>query len=587
MPDSRIREFGQWIVTHEWLEVHTAVSAESKTAAFYNTLNTALDKHFPQKRTKVHNNDKPWISTVVKSLILKRQEAHRYGHRHLYKFLRNKIARLISTSKKNYYADHIEHLKKTKPAQWHKTIRHLANWSRPSPTIHVPGFEPTNTSGAAQAINSHLAAICQALPPLDYSRLPAYLPALPPPQIYPWDMYQRLQRVKVSKAPGPDLIPPKLIKEFAYELSTPLTDILNTSLREGRVPEVWRDATVIPVPKEYPADLNKIRPISLTAQFAKICEGFISTWIFSDIFPNVDIKQFGNMKRCSTTHCLIDLLNFFYEGAERKSTVGTLILTDFSKAFDRVCHTTAINKLISMGTRPSLIPWLCSFVSNRRQRVRYQDSISSWETLTCGVAQGTLLGPLVFLAMINDAKPNTNNPHWKYVDDMNLGEVRTVSTPTKLQTDLDSLDTWAETNSIRLHKPGRGYSLRCICRYHNTAVPDLSSIPRVHFYNFLKTRGFDTGECQMAFPRGDRKADTFVTIACPYRPSRARPGIGAASVRGGGPLGRISSAYFKKKLKSLPTSSDAWGGAHLRSLALGHTQQSLQQGASPLVMVCV
>ena len=101
---------------------------------------------------------------------------------------------------------------------------------------------------------------------------------------------------------------------------------------------MWRDATVIPVPKEHPADLNKIRPISLTAEFAKICEGFVTTWISSDISPKVDTKQFGNVKRCSTTHCLIDLLNFFYEGAEREGAIGTLILTDFSKAFDRVSH---------------------------------------------------------------------------------------------------------------------------------------------------------------------------------------------------------------------------------------------------------
>ncbi|XP_078575716.1 uncharacterized protein LOC144861620 [Branchiostoma floridae x Branchiostoma japonicum] len=346
------------------------------------------------------------------ALIRKRQTAYRHGQSHLYKFLRNRITRLISTCKKNYYTDYIEQLKNTKTAQWHKTIRRMANWSRPSSTIHVPGVEPDDTSGAAHAINRHLATICQALPPLDYSMLPAYLPALPPPQINPWDMYLRLQRVKTSKAPGPDLIPPELIKEFAYELSVPLTDILNTSLREGTVPDMWRDATVIPVPKEHPADLTKIRPISLTAQFAKICESFVSTWIFSDIAPNVDSKQFGNIKCCSTTHCLVDLLNFFYMGGEKKGTVGTLILTDFSKAFDRVCHTTAINKLLTMGTRASLIPWLCSFMSNRRQRVRYQNSMSDWETLTSGVAQGTLLGPLVFLAMINDATPTTNNPHW-------------------------------------------------------------------------------------------------------------------------------------------------------------------------------
>ncbi|CAH1226284.1 Hypp85 [Branchiostoma lanceolatum] len=136
---------------------------------------------------------------------------------------------------------------------------------------------------------------------------------------------------------------------------------------------------------------------------------------------------------------------------ENKSTVGTLILTDFSKAFDRVCHTTAINKLIRLGARSSLIPWVCNFVSNRRQRVRYQGALSQWENLTCGVAQGTLMGPLVFLAMINDARPVTENSYWKYVDDYNLGEVRKISIPTSLQSDLNNLDNWAADNRMLLN----------------------------------------------------------------------------------------------------------------------------------------
>ncbi|KAI8516896.1 hypothetical protein Bbelb_054770 [Branchiostoma belcheri] len=157
------------------------------------------------------------------------------------------------------------------------------------------------------------------------------------------------------------------------------------------------------------------------------------------------------MKACSTTHCLVDLLNYFYAGAENKSTVSTLILTDFSKAFDRVCHKTAITKLINLGARPSLIPWVCSFVSNRRQCVRYQGVLSQWENLTCGIAQGTLMGPLLFLTLINDTRPVSENSYWKYVDDYNLGEIRRITTPTSLQSDLNNLDTWAAENNMLLN----------------------------------------------------------------------------------------------------------------------------------------
>ncbi|KAI8498065.1 hypothetical protein Bbelb_240090 [Branchiostoma belcheri] len=69
------------------------------------------------------------------------------------------------------------------------------------------------------------------------------------------------ERIKVSKAPEPDNISPKLIKEFAFELSTPMTDILNLSLQEGKVPAEWKEAIVVPVPKELPADLDRVRPV--------------------------------------------------------------------------------------------------------------------------------------------------------------------------------------------------------------------------------------------------------------------------------------------------------------------------------------
>ncbi|KAI8516894.1 hypothetical protein Bbelb_054750 [Branchiostoma belcheri] len=248
---SRIRA-----LDHNWEEVLDETTVDGKTTAFYRTLHEAIDKFFPQKKARLHHKDKPWFTAALKNLIHKRQRAHSHGQWTLYRFLRNKIARDILRGKKTYYKDHIEHMKKTHPSEWHKSIRRVANWSAPSTTIHVPGVELHDRAGTADAVNKHLSAICQALSPLDCGDLPSYLPATPPPRVSIWDMYHRLRRIKVSKAPGPDNISPKLIKEFAFELSTPMTDILNSSLQEGKVPAQWKEAIVVPVPKELPADLD-------------------------------------------------------------------------------------------------------------------------------------------------------------------------------------------------------------------------------------------------------------------------------------------------------------------------------------------
>ena len=103
-----------------------------------------------------------------------------------------------------------------------------------------------------------------------------------------------LKAIKSSKASGPDGIPPKLIKEFAYELSSPLTDVLNCSFREGVVPHQWKSTIVVPIPKQYPPSVDKMRPLSLTDIFAKIAEGFIAKWVVQDIQDSVDINQCFN-----------------------------------------------------------------------------------------------------------------------------------------------------------------------------------------------------------------------------------------------------------------------------------------------------
>ena len=108
-----------------------------------------------------------------------------------------------------------------------------------------------------------------SLDPLDCSKLPAFLPACERvPQLYPWDLYAELRKIKANKACGPDKFPPRLAKEFAYELSVLLTDILNSSFNAGTVPEQWKKAIVVPIPKQSPPTIDRLRPVSLTSVFA-------------------------------------------------------------------------------------------------------------------------------------------------------------------------------------------------------------------------------------------------------------------------------------------------------------------------------
>ena len=86
-----------------------------------------------------------------------------------------------------------------------------------------------------------------------------------------------LQKVKCRKATGPDNIPPWMVNNYAQLLAAPVTAIFNSSLREDKLPGLWKTATVVPVPKKHPAGSleNDIRPISLTPILAKVFEGIV------------------------------------------------------------------------------------------------------------------------------------------------------------------------------------------------------------------------------------------------------------------------------------------------------------------------
>ena len=87
----------------------------------------------------------------------------------------------------------------------------------------------------------------------------------------------------------------------------------------------------------------------------------------------------------------------------RSHNVGTVVLTDFSKAFDLVNHTVLINKIIDMGVRRNIIPWLCDFLHRRQQCVRYKSDLSNNVFLNAGVPQGKTFGPIGFQMIINSA----------------------------------------------------------------------------------------------------------------------------------------------------------------------------------------
>ena len=127
------------------------------------------------------------------------------------------------------------------------------------------------------------------------------------------------------------------------------------------------------------------------------------SWMIEDVGEHIDSRQFGSLKG-SCTYCLLDLIHNWLSELDNPSCYLRACLLDFCKAFDRIDDTIVIRKLIDLGARRSIIRWICSFLIDRWQCVKLGQTISNWLPGRADVPQGTKLGSILVVIMINDLK---------------------------------------------------------------------------------------------------------------------------------------------------------------------------------------
>jgi hypothetical protein len=272
----------------------------------------------------------------------------------------------------------------------------------------------------------------------------------------PYEVSKLIESLKSKNSSGHDGITPTLIKDIKYEISHPVTILINKSLSTGIVPESLKIAKVIPIYKAKDKEqLNNYRPISLLPTISKILEKIIHKRLYNFLLTQSIFypSQYGFRPKHSTTQAIHEFVDETITSFENKKTTLGVFL-DLSKAFDTIDHGILLKKLEWYGVRGMALEWFRSYLSNRKQFVQYKESKSSTHTIPCGVPQGSVLGPLLFIVYTNDL-PNclTHSKAILFADDTTIS-FTSDDIPILFKYvnfDLESLSEWFRANKLSLN----------------------------------------------------------------------------------------------------------------------------------------
>ena len=453
-----------------WIPVMTATNVNDALNIFNIIVKFIFDKHAPYTTKRSKSRPCQWMTDDIKNSMNERdrilRKARKYNNQNDwndYKTMRNRC-NIMTRKAKSVYTKELIDQKCHNPKEFWKSVKEIFPTKGISRvTVNDTSFNKCKAKQFGEYFSNVITRLKNSAFKLtDCVWKHRKLLASRTDHVFQFEyvsivfVKSFLKKVKRTKATGLDDLPAGMLKDCADYIAVPLRYIVNLSLNTSTVPSAWKEAKIVPIYKSgASSSVENYRPISVLPILSKLLEKAVHTQLSTFLERNnlLNDSQFGYRENRSTDLASALLIVSIRKNGDNGLLTGTLFL-DLSKAFDTINHDLIIKKLASYGVGNHETNWFSDYLFCRSQTVIVGNQKSSKFNVSCGVPQGSILGPLIFLMFFNDFPEQLSRANClQYADDTviyfassDANEIEKV-----LQEEINNIFTYFENNELILN----------------------------------------------------------------------------------------------------------------------------------------
>ena len=433
------------------------------------------DLHAPLKDMRIREDTPQWITKDLISEINQKDFLFKKAKKfpsdlnwETYKRKKNEVKQLLSTAKEEFIKGKLdEH--EANPRKFWRTINDISGIGKNKNSSKCTKITDENNNefvnqDAADFLNNYYACIGPNLAKTHKEKWEKEKCGIKTSASFSFQWVTEfevkilIKEIKITKSSAIDGLSTRLLKDAFEVLSFELTYMYNSCLQFGTFPKNWGLSKITPIPKTNPhsTDPNNWRPISQICLPSKLLEKIIHNQLYHylDVNNILSPNQYGFRKGLSTSMAIFDVLKSLYENWNDKVFSGCIFI-DFSRAFDTIDHDILADKLILYGLDGTSQKLMLEYMSCRKHITTINGFNSAEAPVTHGTAQGSILGPLIFILYVNDifTSLNQDSSTYMYADDtLILSKSDNIDDVTsKAKVALGKIMRWCEANKLSIN----------------------------------------------------------------------------------------------------------------------------------------